>query len=825
MNSRSAWVKVTGRKNVGALTLLVSLTVGLSACGFLSGGSPRVLSVTPSSGATGVATNATVQAELELAGGQLNVTTLTDTSVYVTSGGQAVPANRELSEDGSTLIVTPNAALAPNTTYEFSVTDAVKLADDTSLQPFSSTFSTGGGGSGSAGGLVASPSPVVFTAGGVSSSDTRTVTLTNTGATALELTGLELGGAAAPQYTVTGGTGSLEAGASRDVTLGFTAGEPGPALATLTVTTSAASLEIPLGGLSVAGQGGNLEPSLQWILDAYALPIETGDDDPSTTGLVDDASNSLLGDEITAPLFKKLAGAPSVTAEVLAVFGVENDPVLEFGYYAAATADSRQQLFEIQQTPALNAQRLGPVVGGAVDGDGVVSFDPGGAAFGFYSFWPSNRFFEQRYVYTEDALNTFADAIPHQVRVYPLKNADGSLEPNAYVLATEEFTQGFDYNDVVVIVRNVTVEASGLPTPGGTTPQPVPATPPSSGIAGLSVRNPLGEPFGDRLVLQKILRPTGNFCDPAESPGCDPSIDRWDGISFPNTGVVALENTGASPLALNVTTAYSGLFAVTGGPTSFTVQPGETYELTVEFIATGAADKGVFPDALLVTSGAQQAGLELAGVFLERPEGSGEVFLEGLINDAFGYQTVLGADRRGGIASPEPDSPLAGEEVRAAYWQAANPGAPVVALQLAAFYPCCTSGFSLQFYNRGDPETSFATLRADNLWGQSIYPHAQGQDGPGRLEVNASGAFELRSANYSSDPSLGSGRGKLGMRFWPLRDRGGNLVANSYIVAQDFVRGGCGGASSSSLRQDQVTVSNCDYNDTVFLISNIAPVQ
>ena len=44
-------------------------------------------------------------------------------------------------------------------------------------------------------------------------------------------------------------------------------------------------------------------------------------------------------------------------------------------------------------------------------------FDPGLNSFGFYNRWP---FFSNRILYSEDALNTFNNAIPHHVRVYPL---------------------------------------------------------------------------------------------------------------------------------------------------------------------------------------------------------------------------------------------------------------------------------------------------------------------------------------------------------------------------------------------------------------------
>ena len=84
-----------------------------------------------------------------------------------------------------------------------------------------------------------------------------------------------------------------------------------------------------------------------------------------------------------------------------------------------------------------------------------LGFDPGSAPFGLYAFWPGNPFFDARTTYTEDALNTFPNALPHHVRTYPLVNPDGSTEPSAYIVATNEFHLGGDFNDLVLVLRNV----------------------------------------------------------------------------------------------------------------------------------------------------------------------------------------------------------------------------------------------------------------------------------------------------------------------------------------------------------------------------------
>ncbi len=77
--------------------------------------------------------------------------------------------------------------------------------------------------------------------------------------------------------------------------------------------------------------------------------------------------------------------------------------------------------------------------------------------FSLYTVWP---FFSNREVFGEDALNTFPGAIPAPHRVYPLRTPGGQLVPNSYVVASEENTSGFDYEDVVFEIDNVAAPPS-----------------------------------------------------------------------------------------------------------------------------------------------------------------------------------------------------------------------------------------------------------------------------------------------------------------------------------------------------------------------------
>jgi hypothetical protein len=257
-----------------------------------------------------------------------------------------------------------------------------------------------GSGDAPAESLALNRSAMVFNAGGSVPSDSRTLAVRNTGAGTLNVS-LALTGEDAARFALQDARPfSLAAGQNRELTVTFTptgGADLGPHNASLRVAGGGSVQEVYLGGLSVEGQEGTKEPSVQWIFDTYGFPIRTGDEDPTTSALVEETTNSPVGDEVVAQTFERVDRTQPVTVEVLATFAVPDvEPVFEFGYYQAGTAEpSLQKLLSLPISPKLNGQRLEPVIAPAAPDaeEGVVSFDPPDRAFGFYSFWPTTRFF------------------------------------------------------------------------------------------------------------------------------------------------------------------------------------------------------------------------------------------------------------------------------------------------------------------------------------------------------------------------------------------------------------------------------------------------
>lgn len=273
------------------------------------------------------------------------------------------------------------------------------------------------------------------------------VLLSNLGNATLADIDAQVSGVNADQFTIIGLPASINAQNSGSFNVVFTPTSNGPKFAQLVISgTNAESVTIPLSGLGKTGLGGGNEPSLQWILDTQLGNgvVNVADTNPATNviDLPNGVSyNDSFGDEVAVQKFERAVDAP-VTLELLSVYGpTQNNPVTAFGWYPSGDAASTNELFTVSNDPASNGQTLNAPT------SGVTEFDPGTQAFGFYSRWP---FFGDRQLFSEDALNTFSGAIPHHVRVYELPGED-----DAYIIATEEHVSGFDYQDIVVIARNV----------------------------------------------------------------------------------------------------------------------------------------------------------------------------------------------------------------------------------------------------------------------------------------------------------------------------------------------------------------------------------
>ena len=584
--------------------------------------------------------------------------------------------------------------------------------------------------------------------------------------------------------------------------------------ATLTVKTndlSAPSQTFRLRGLGTAGEGGDLEPSLQRILDLYGLPIDVADPDPDTVDYPDDTiipgSN-----EVTAQLFRAAGGGP-VTVELLASMGTaidnEHDATSVLGYYPDGDPAAEVELLRVDK---LYAQTLSPRPAAA-------SFVPTGD-FGlvgtFFDFGP-------RKVYGEDDRNTWEpDADERRkLRVFPLKDAGGAVVPNAYVFAFEEWDVASDQNDLVGIIRGVT----------------------AAGVApDVAVENADGVPFDDRLVMNRI-----EHLDPVYAN------------SVRDTATLIVRNTGSGDLTIDSVSVDSPDFEVVSGGDPGTIPAGGQRSVVVRFVysdpdlRSAYGDADVRPLSRLVKTGTltittndpdePTVTATLGGLWQSHSEeGQTGTSQEPNLNEivaAFGYSIDVGPNTgqgNYGTGQNTDGDPIAvGQETLSPYWQKAG-GGQVEVIQLAAFHqqrdpqwdgtgsPRYWPNTSFNWHRANDPVGGAGCMRVfkhARRFGQSILPLIEGETGLAR------GTFDPGSAAFGvsvdqawhSDPQrnrdldLNDGVDRTNdhaFRFFAVRDADGNVVPDAYVAAEDN-----GGSS----------YSNYDYQDNVYLLRNVRPVS
>ncbi len=644
-------------------------------------------------------------------------------------------------------------------------------------------------GVGSPGELAVTPDKTVENIA-VNSSKTFSVTVANVGGSALGNVQLALSGDDASQFsTATSVITSLAGGSNMALNVVFSPTSAGPKFATLTISAPGATTQtVDLRGIGTSG-----EPSLQWILDAHLGEgvITVGDDNPANNIIHSSAyAAPILGDEISAQSFIRVDETDPVSIEVLSVFGpTASNPVTAFGWYETGNPNNNQELFTIANAPSSNGQTVNAIANGSL------SFNPNSAVFGFFNRWP---FFNNRILYSEDAFNTFTGNLPHHIRVYPVPG-----EANAYVIATEEHIAGFDFQDIVVIVRNI---APFVSTGAQITVE--------NRMLGLDDAQ-VGFPADDLLVFHKIETVTTHEYH-------DVNVLR---VSNPGISTLLISNLNISDISRFVVesiTSQTGVALSTNGAVQ--VPAGEYVDIAIRFIES-AGSKGLRYETLSIVHNASSDPfvINLNGAYMLKPEGGNELNAQQVI-DVFGFTTDMSSRIGVGgtiLANPTtspgsayPDSMdiisgFHGDLVLSQMWEVADVNEEVTAIHMGAFHGCCgqqdrtfiTNNNPIDYVHEGTGGQSLLPKLDGNsslvAWSNSTVPTIPQ---PGAITING----------YNTNPT----NGQLGIRVYKVKDADGNIIPYAYIALQDNVAAGCGAGSA-----------NCDWNDNLSYMTNIKPVN
>ncbi len=181
-----------------------------------------------------------------------------------------------------------------------------------------------------AGKIAGSVSELVFSGVKGTTSPVKQVVVTNSGTTPLEISSVTAAGTNAASFVVTGAPQSIPVAATATFTAVFKPGATtvGPQSAAMRIVSddpNKPTLDVGLYGLATNGEQGDNEPPLKSVVDVLGYPINVGG-----TGLILGTNPTPIGDEVAAPLFKKV-GTGNVTMTPVARYSP--DELLPFGWY------------------------------------------------------------------------------------------------------------------------------------------------------------------------------------------------------------------------------------------------------------------------------------------------------------------------------------------------------------------------------------------------------------------------------------------------------------------------------------------------------------
>jgi hypothetical protein len=350
-------------------------------------------------------------------------------------------------------------------------------------------------------------------------------------------------------------------------------------------------------------------------------------------------------------------------------------------------------------------------------------------------------------------------------------------------------------------------------------------------IPGLVVKNPEGLPSNDRLVFNRITHLNS----------LRPNVTH-------DTAKVTLTNTRSSTLTIDSISLVDNVHfrILSGGGSNIALAPGQTRSVTVRFIGHGGSTSllNTYISNLKIVSGSRSDWVKLAALWQKYSEQTpdahpvyDEPALARVINTIFGFTTVVAKSSqvtslglRVSLGSHGARTAV-GDEVMSGYWLPANSSQPVKVRMLAAWHrqnnfsssgAPTSAASTVRYFYRGTPDSAFKLFTHNINEGQSMLQH----------NWNTSTAFAMRSLTPTSGKSFGfrvdsrfsddslnpldfnptthqnfanSGHA---VRFWPLKDQLGHVVANTYIMAMDYTG---------------LSYANYDYNDNIYILSNVKP--
>ena len=411
---------------------------------------------------------------------------------------------------------------------------------------------------------------------GAAASRIETATITNTGANPLTFGTGALGivndpttTAAASNFTITNAASlpsSLASGASFTIDLKYSATAVGMQSAILQIKSNDPAnptFSVNLHGIGTPGQFGVLEPSLVQVLRAYNIPtiVGAGPNDVNINTQKYPANPDPSSEEVAMQRMV-VAGPGPVTITPIASFSANTAAVSRIGYYTPGDPNDSTELFYIAKA---DAQTVSPTAIGAT------SFDPGSSPFSLYATFPGTTTPDGSLDthYSEDALNTLDPADPRKFRFFPMETANGTIVPNTYIVAIEDYNDPTTYNSFINFVGIISnVKPAPNAALGSTPSSPTGNNPPAMGVQLNGTA-----PDSTNLVFNTIKNVNPIAPDVVH-----------------NTNTITINNTGDQPLTISsLVLSDTTNWALVNPPAPGTsIAGGGSLTVTIKFIATSA---------------------------------------------------------------------------------------------------------------------------------------------------------------------------------------------------------------------------------------------
>ena len=262
---------------------------------------------------------------------------------------------------------------------------------------------------------------------------------------------------------------------------------------------------------------------------------------------------------------------------------------------------------------------------------------------------------------------------------------------------------------------------------------------------------------------------------------------------------ITLRNIGDAPLeltALSVSGADAGAFALAAPSLPLSIEPGGAVDAAVAFAPATAGSQSA--EVQVVGAGGQALSIDLYGLGSVGEQGENEPPLAAVVQ-TLGYSVDVG----GTGLSLGSGAEAVGAEVLAPFFERAAPG-PVTLTVVARYAPEEPFPYGIFTLDATEPVLQeIGTVGASEA--QTLLPaQADGAAGfdPGAAPFGVYGQAG-GSTQYSLD-GLNTGAITHALRVYPLRDRAGTPIPNSYLIGLE-------------------EASNGDYQDALFVLSNVRP--